>query len=78
MISRIGIAASCALAGALAARIEQDRHNSPEYVRQLTDALTRCKDLTAVFAAIEGAFTERWMAGGNFYIRGRQVTRRAP
>ena len=59
MISRIGIAASCALAGAFAARIGLDRHNSAECLRQLTEALTRCKDLTAIFATIEKAFTER-------------------
>ncbi len=41
------------------AAITRRDHNSLEYVRQLTGALTRCKDLAEVFAVIEGALRAR-------------------
>jgi two-component system, OmpR family, sensor histidine kinase KdpD len=41
--------------GAIAGR----DHNSIEYLRRLTGALTRCKDLVEIFTVIEGAFRAR-------------------
>lgn len=43
------------------AAIAKRDHNSIEYVRQLTGALTKCKDLAEIFAVIEGTLrAKRW------------------